>query len=146
MVVLTDRYIYSLIVRSLVRGSDPQWIRKVVGFALAPDAICYLRADLDHLIPRVLSSRGFDYWESGMDYLKGRKLYHNHVRYQTRLLEQFDGIANEYGFRTADANRSVLEVFADRRREVNQVVMPMKDEIAAQAPAPPLPRPAGSGE
>jgi dTMP kinase len=146
MVVLTDRYIYSLIVRSLVRGSDPQWIRKVVGFALVPDAIFYLGADLDHLIPRVLSSRGFDYWESGMDFLKGRKLYHNYVRYQTRLLEQFDGIANEYGFRTIDANRSVLEVFADLRREVSTVVMPMKEEREAQPAALPTPTLRGSGE
>src|SRR5438132_675502 len=58
MVVLTDRYIYSMIVRAQARGTDPQWIRKVIGFALIPDAIYYLAADLPHLIPRVLSSRG----------------------------------------------------------------------------------------
>ena len=34
MVVLTDRYIYSMIARAQVRGSDPQWIRKVLGFGL----------------------------------------------------------------------------------------------------------------
>ncbi len=137
MVVLTDRYIYSMIVRAQARGSDPQWIRKVVGFALVPDAILYLGADLQHLIPRVLSSRGFDYWESGMDYLKGRKLYHNYVRYQSRLLEQFDSIADEFGFHRIDANRSVLEVFATLRREVGASVMPMKygDGSAEQPPA-----------
>src|SRR5512142_1041799 len=110
MVVLTDRYIYSMIVRAQVRGSDPQWIRKTLGFALIPDAVFYLQADLNHLIPRVLADQGgFDYWESGMDFLKGRDLFRNYVRYQTRLLSQFEAIAQEFGLRKIDANRSIRE-------------------------------------
>ncbi|MFC2037615.1 dTMP kinase, partial [Chloroflexota bacterium] len=41
-VVLTDRYIYSIMVRAMVRGVDPAWIRDVFGFALIPDAVFYL--------------------------------------------------------------------------------------------------------
>src|SRR5215216_6679833 len=64
-VVLTDRYIYSLMARALVRGADPEWIKSVYGLALKPDAIFYLRTSVADLIPRVLSSpTGFDYWES----------------------------------------------------------------------------------
>ena len=66
-VVLTDRYIYSLMARASVRGNDPEWLREVYGFALKPDAIFYLRLSVDDLVTRVLHSRGFDYWESGMD-------------------------------------------------------------------------------
>ncbi len=127
IVVLTDRYIYSMIVRAQVRGLDPQWIRKTLGYALIPDAVFYLQADLNHLIPRVLAEQGgFDYWESGMDFLKGRDLFRNYVRYQTRLLAQFDAIGQEFGFRRIDANRSVKEIFADLRREVSAIVSPMK--------------------
>lgn len=133
MVVLTDRYIYSMIVRAQVRGSDPQWIRHVLGFALIPDAILYLQADLQHLIPRVLAEQGaFDYWESGMDFLKGRDLFRNYVRYQRRILAQFDAIAEEFGFHRIDANRSIREVFADLRREVGAVVTPMKRQAPVQ--------------
>lgn len=128
MVVLTDRYIYSPIARAQTRGADPKWIRKVVGFGLVPDATFYLQADLPHLIPRVLATREFDYWESGMDFLKGKKLFPNYIRYQTRLLEQFDAIADEFNFHRIDANRPVVEIFADLRREVQKVVAPMKDE------------------
>ncbi len=133
MVVLTDRYIYSMIVRAQVRGSDPQWIRHVLGFALVPDVILFLQADLQHLIPRVLAEQGgFDYWESGMDFLKGRDLFRNYVRYQRRILAQFDAIAEEFGFRRIDANRSIREVFADLRREVGAVVTPMKRQAPVQ--------------
>ena len=61
-----------------------------------------------------------------MDFLKGRDLFRNYVRYQTRILAQFDAIAEEFGFRRIDANRSIREVFADLRREVSAVVTPMK--------------------
>jgi dTMP kinase len=66
-IVLTDRYIYTLAARALVRGIDPTWIREVYGFALRPDKILYLRACVDDLVTRVLQEGGFDYWESGMD-------------------------------------------------------------------------------
>src|SRR5215468_10263973 len=41
-VVLTDRYIFSLMARATVRGADPDWIREVYQFALIPDIIIYL--------------------------------------------------------------------------------------------------------
>ncbi|MCK4449627.1 MAG: thymidylate kinase, partial [Anaerolineae bacterium] len=97
-VVLTDRYIYSIIARAQVRGADPAWIRSVFGFALVPDVVLYLQADLAHLVPRVLNARGFDYWESGMDLLAGRDYYDSYVEYQARLLAQFDAIADEFNF------------------------------------------------
>src|SRR5678815_2796404 len=59
-VVLTDRYIYSLMARAVVRGADPEWLREVYGFALKPDAIFYLRVKIDDLVTRVLQSTGFD--------------------------------------------------------------------------------------
>src|SRR5215470_10071505 len=63
-VVLTDRYIYSLMARALVRGADPEWVRSAYGLALKPDAIFYLRARVSDLTPRVLRQPvGFDYWE-----------------------------------------------------------------------------------
>jgi dTMP kinase len=35
-VVLTDRYIFSIIARAIARGEDRAWIEKVIGFALVP--------------------------------------------------------------------------------------------------------------
>ncbi len=125
-VVLTDRYIYSIITRALVRGVDPAWIRDVFGFALVPDAVFYLHADLSHLIPRVLNARGFDYWESGMDFLSNRDYYEAFVEYQSRLLAQFEAIAEEYDFRRIDATQSIREVFQSLTVEIEEVLANMK--------------------
>ena len=43
-VVLTDRYIFSIMARAIARGEDPQWIERVCGFGLVPHAVYYLRA------------------------------------------------------------------------------------------------------
>ncbi len=125
-VVLTDRYIYSIIARAMVRGMDPHWIRDVFGFALVPDAVFYLHADLPHLIPRVLNARGFDYWESGMDFLPNRDYYDAFVEYQTRLLAQFEAMVEEYHFQRVDATQSIREVFQDLTVEIETLLADMK--------------------
>ena len=60
-VVLTDRYIYSLMARGAVRGMEPDWLRKLYAFALRPDLVLYLKISIDKLVPRVLANGGFDY-------------------------------------------------------------------------------------
>jgi len=114
-VVLTDRYIYSLIARAMVRDLDPAWIRNVYSFALKPDAIFYLRIGVDNLIPRVVFSRGFDYWESGMDLSPSEDMYESFRNYQTKLLQQFDRLAEEYNFNVVDASTDIRTVFEQLR-------------------------------
>lgn len=106
-IVLTDRYIYSLMARALVRGADPNWLRSIYGLALIPDAILYLKIGLSDLVPRVLQKGGFDYWESGMDMRLGEDLFESFVNYQKRLLVHFDNMAEEYNFQVFDASQPV---------------------------------------
>lgn len=121
-VVLTDRYVYAMIARSIVRGGDPQWIEDVYRFAPEPHAVLYLDVDIEHLTPRVVASGGFDYWESGMDFQEGEDVHASFVRYQTNLLEAFENLSERHSFQTIDARRSVEEVFADVRARVEAVV------------------------
>jgi dTMP kinase len=132
-VVLTDRYIYSIMARAVVRGVDPVWIRDLFGFALVPDAVLYLHADLPHLIPRMVSGRGFDYWESGMDFLPNRDRYEAFVEYQSRLLAQFEAIGEDYDFRRIDASLSIRRVFRALKAELKQVLAGMKPISPQQA-------------
>ncbi|MCE5258679.1 MAG: thymidylate kinase [Chloroflexi bacterium] len=129
-VVLTDRYVYSLIARAEVRGLDPAWIRSIYGFALVPDAILYLRCDLEHLVPRVLNARGFDYWESGMDFMGYRDFYQSYLAYQQRMLDTFDALGKEFGFRDIDARLSIEEVFAQLRVAVEDSVGDLRPTVS----------------
>lgn len=123
-VVLTDRYIYSAIARAVVRGADPEWIRRIYGIALVPDAVFYLRMPTpEALARRVLASgRGFDYWESGMDIGLAKDYYDSFIAYQKLLLKEFDRMTGEYGFHVLDASRPIKRIAASLRRSISRLV------------------------
>jgi len=123
-VVLTDRYIYSAIARAVVRGADPDWMRAIYGIALVPDAVFYLRIrSAEELVTRVIfSGRKFDFWESGMDMYLGEDFYSSFVKYQTRMLKEFDRMSGEYGFRVIDSSQTIRKVAAELRRSVARVI------------------------
>jgi dTMP kinase len=121
-VVLTDRYIFSIVARATARGEDRKWIERVVGFALAPHAVFYLRADVQDLVSRVVLGRGaFDFWESGMDLRFGGDKYESFVRYQTRLIKALDSMVEPYGFITLDASRPSEAIFADLQQRISDL-------------------------
>jgi dTMP kinase len=109
-VMLTDRYTYSLIARAITRGADPDWIKQVYSFSLKPDAVFYLRIEVEDLVPRVLAEGGFEYWESGMDLPMGEDLYDSFINYQRRVIGELDSLAREYHFETIDATDSVDQI------------------------------------
>jgi len=121
-VMLTDRYMFSLIARAIVRGADPDWIKNVYSFSLKPDAVYYLRIEVPELVPRVLATGGFDYWESGMDMPMGEDLYESFVNYQRRIIGELDSLAREYRFETLDATLPVDEIAEDLETRVSRLL------------------------
>jgi dTMP kinase len=119
-VVLTDRYIFSLMARAIARGEERVWIENVAGFALVPHVIFYLRAEVPTLVSRVVLGRGaFDFWESGMDVRFGADMYDSFVKYQSRLIRALDRMAKKYEFRVIDAAKSPDEIFSQMQKEIN---------------------------
>jgi len=120
-VVLSDRYFYSIVARDVVRGADPTWARNVYGFALVPDIVLYLRADVPTLVSRIVHGPGFNYWEAGMDIRCADNLYDSFCVYQSKLIEQFDRMAEEFGFTTVDATRQVQVVNEELRKHIREL-------------------------
>ena len=122
MVALVDRYIFSIIARARVRGVSPRWLNDVFEFAVVPDVVLYLDVDVEHLVPRVLSVRQLDHWESGEDFLRGPDLYENFIQYQSALIDEFRELAKEHQFVTVDARGSVGDVFQALQTEVRKAL------------------------
>lgn len=119
-VVLTDRYIFSLMARGLARSEDAAWLEKVAGFALVPHAVYYLRADVPTLVSRVVMGRGsFEYWESGMDMRFGPDMYESYVRYQERVIKALDRMGKKYEFTTIDATKPADLIFRELQRHIS---------------------------
>lgn len=122
-IVLNDRYIYSLMARAMVRGVDKEWLRELYGPALKPDIVFYLKITPKDLIPRVLGSKGFNYWESGMDLKLGNDLYESFVNYQTKLISVLDDMSKEYNFIEIDATKEPQDVFLDIKSKLGDILV-----------------------
>ncbi len=120
--VLSDRYFYSIIARDIVRGIDPKWARNLYGFALIPDVVLYLKAEVETLVTRIVHGRGFDFWEAGMDISKADNLYDSFVEYQTQMINQFDQMSEEYNFHIINANKSIKEINNDIKEDLQRIL------------------------
>jgi dTMP kinase len=141
-IVVADRYMYTAFARNAVMGADPEWTRKLFGFAIVPDLVLYLSLDVRRLIPRVLESKGMDYWESGMHLRLGTDIFDSFRRYQARLIREYDRMAREFSFVTVDARRTVEEIQGDLRSHIGRYLSgeatpaPRRRAARPRSPAP----------
>ena len=137
-VVIADRYMYTVFARNTVMGADPAWTRQVFGVAFVPDLVLYLDVDVEHLVPRVLAGKGMDYWESGMHLALGSDIFDSFERYQRRLLDEYDRLADEFGFLRVDARRGIDDIQGDLRTHIAEYLARARSAPpAAQGPGVP---------
>jgi dTMP kinase len=121
--VLADRYIYTLMVRDMVRGMDEHWLRNLYGIALVPDAVFYLQVAADELVQRNFAkNHSLDYWESGMDLGLSRDMFDSFLQYQSLVVKQFKRIQSTYGFTIVDGNRPVDDINAELREKIEHLL------------------------
>ncbi|MCF7762645.1 MAG: thymidylate kinase [Verrucomicrobia bacterium] len=124
VMVLADRYIYTLMVRDMVRGMDEAWLKNLYGIALIPDVVFYLNVSPEELIQRNFAKDySLDYWESGMDLGLSRDWFDSFLKYQALVEKQFKKLQSTYGFKIVDADRSVEEINAELRSEIDAVLL-----------------------
>jgi len=121
--VLADRYIYTLMVRDLVRGLDEAWLKNLYGMALVPDAVFYLNVPSEELVQRNLAkNQALDYWESGMDLGLSRDMFDSFLKYQSLVQDEFRRLQSTYGFTIVDSERSVDHVNAELQRKIESML------------------------
>jgi len=121
--VLSDRYIYTLMARDMVRGMDEKWLKNLYGIAPVPDAVFYLSVEPEELVQRNLSKNAtLDYWESGMDLGLSREVFDSFLKYQAAMQSVFKSLQKTYGFDIVDANRSAHAVNKELRKKISSVI------------------------
>jgi dTMP kinase len=119
-IVLADRYIYTLMARDIVRGGDPQWLKRIYEpITLVPDAVFYMNVS-----PRFLIERNFrktaelDYWESGMDTRLSRDIFDSFIKYQYKMKNIFKEFQLIYNFDIVNGNRSPRAISLDLQQRI----------------------------
>lgn len=141
-VVIADRYIYTLMARDIVRGAEPDWIQKVYGFAIVPDAVFYLQVHPKFLAERSFRKEGMlDYWESGMDIQRSGDMYECFIRYQSELMKEFDAQVKRHKFEVIDGSLDPVSIHRDIQAKMKRV-LDRKSGLAkaAKIPIPGRPR------
>jgi dTMP kinase len=119
-VVLADRYIYTLMARSSVRGIARTWSHDLFGFALKPDLVFYLDVPPEELFHRVFQKYGsLDYYESGADMGLSDDLYKSFVLYQRGIAKEFKMMESKYGIVRIDGGRPVALVNTDLQKRID---------------------------
>jgi dTMP kinase len=122
-IVLSDRYIYTLMARDMVRGMDEKWLKNLYGIAPVPDAVFYLSVEPEELVQRNLAKNAtLDYWESGMDLGLSRNVFDSFLKYQTQMGDAFRQLQKTYKFDIIDANRPVNAVNKELRKKISAVI------------------------
>lgn len=123
-IVLSDRYIYTLMARDMVRGVDAAWLKNVYGIAPEPDAVFYLNVPPEELVQRSFAKNtALDYWESGMDLGLSRDMFDSFMKYQTAMQRTFRQMQTTYGFTIVDGLRSTEAISADLRKKISAVLV-----------------------
>jgi dTMP kinase len=123
LMVLADRYIYTLMVRDMVRGMDPAWLKNLYGIALVPDAVFYLNVSPEELVERNFAkNQCLDYWESGMDLGLSRDMFDSFLKYQALVAAKFKELQATYGFTIVDGHRSPGEINIELRKRIEAVL------------------------
>ncbi len=120
MIVLADRYMYTAFARDVVRGVDPTWIRKVYNFAVRPDIVFYFKVPIEIACERILDGRTkLKFYEAGMDLGFANDTAESFKIFQGLIIQQYDKMAEEFGFHVMDATLAIDE----QQNQVRQKVM-----------------------
>ena len=126
-VVLADRYIYTLMARSIVRGISRRWSHDLFGFTIKPDLVFYLDVEPDELFHRVFQKYAtLDYYESGADLGLSDDLYDSFVIYQRTIAKEFKRMEGRYGLVPIDANRPIAQVNEDLQKRIDAFLSRIK--------------------
>jgi len=123
MIVLADRYIYTLMARDIIRGAKKEWVKELFSFALIPDLTFYLQIEPEYLLGRAFKKYGqLDYWESGMDLSLSNDMLESFQKYQSLLKKELDIMAVEHEFKIIDGKKDIMIIQNILRNDISQLL------------------------
>jgi len=119
LIVLADRYIFTLIARAAVRGIGRDYLHGIYETALRPDLTFWLNVRPEIAFDREFKkSQTISYWESGRDMSLSNDLFQSFIRYQSLIKREFEYLSKKHGFIELDGEASVSDVNRDLRKRI----------------------------
>jgi dTMP kinase len=124
-IVLADRYVYTAFARDAVRGVNRDWVRRIYSFAVQPTLGLYFRVPLEVSIERLSTGREqLKFYEAGQDMGFSNDRQESFRQFQTKLLDEYEGLTEEFGMMTVDATLPI----AMQQQQVRRYVEPLIED------------------
>ena len=135
MVVLADRYMYTAFARDAVRGVSQTWVRRLYSFAVKPDLALYFRVPIEVSLARLLTGTRAElkYYEAGMDLGLSPNVVESFKIFQSRVLNEYGKIVEEFGLTVIDATLEIDEQQEQVREIVEKALAPYKPKRGSHA-------------
>jgi len=131
-IVLADRYIYTAFGRDVARGVHPQWVRQIYSFAVQPTVALYFRVPLEESLKRIMTGRPrLKYYEAGLDIGLSEDPYESYQLFQSRILEEYEKMIDEFELTVMDATLPLLE----QQELVREIIRPHLGEALRAEPS-----------
>jgi dTMP kinase len=119
LIVLADRYIFTLIARAAVRGIGRDYLHGIYETALRPDLTFWLNVRPEIAFDREFKkSQTISYWESGRDMSLSNDLFQSFIRYQSMIKREFEYLSKRHSFLELDGESSVSAVNRELRKRI----------------------------
>ena len=124
-IVLADRYVYTAFARDAVRGVNRDWVRRIYSFAVQPTLGLYFRVPLEVSIERLSTGREqLKFYEAGQDMGFSNDRQESFRQFQSKLLDEYEGLTEEFGMMTVDATLPI----AMQQQQVRRYVEPLIED------------------
>ncbi len=119
LVVLADRYIYTLIARAVVRGINRNYLEGIFQLALRPDLTFWLNVSPEAAFEREFKkSQAISYWEAGRDMHLSSDLFESFIRYQTKIKKEFEQLSKRHDFIEVNGELPIPDVNLELRKRI----------------------------
>jgi len=110
MVVLCDRYMYTALARGYARGLKMDELKPFYdAFFPVPDMAFYFRIAVDTAAQRAIGRNPLKHYEAGMDVRYSDNIIESFKKFQTKVIEGYDILAEENGMEIIDGTAPVYK-------------------------------------
>ena len=110
MVVLCDRYMYTALARGYARGLKMDHLRPFYDrYFPTPDLAFYFRIPVEIAAQRAIGRNPLKHYEAGMDVRYSENIIDSFKKFQTKVIEWYDILAEENGMQIIDGTAPVYK-------------------------------------
>lgn len=110
MVVLCDRYMYTALARGYARGIKMEHLKPFYdAYFPVPDMAFYFRIPVDIAAQRAIGRNPLKHYEAGMDVRYSDNIIESFKKFQTKVIEGYDILAEQNGMHVIDGTAPVYK-------------------------------------